>query len=366
MKYTAPALAIAVLILSGCSQQVANTKQLDDAAAKMAATGGASAADACEQANQSVSKGNDENLRFFAPLHMSQAIDSLKEGQKLILNKATASQGSQKCYKTIQLVKSGLDIKAKAQDMLKDSMAQHDQLRKVDSAKKYTKDIQVYLEDIQGLIQKIETGKINDALKDQAGLIKEMQETEIEIVLDINLTPVEAMLDKAEDADADELAEITFEKAEKELDSAKKYITANFRNHDEVIKTSEQAMRAAKHAFYVAKEVETLQKLEPAKAEEKVLYIESLLENVNKRFNQGEIIGHSLYEQADMLGKRVDAVLGVKVNAVAKTPDAKPVVSEIKPETPVAADATEETITPKADDVTSKAEASSEAVEATN
>jgi hypothetical protein len=346
MKHIASFLTVA-MILGGCSQEIANTKQLDDEAAKMASSSGMSAAEVCNQASQSVTSGNDADLRFFAPLHMEQAIENLKEGQKLLGTPQTASQGVQKCHKSIQLIKDGLSIKAKAKDMLKDAMAEHDQLRKVDSAKKYTKDIQDYLEDIQDLIKQIETGKINDAMKGQAELIKDMQETEIEIVLDVNLTPVEAMLDKAEDADADELAEVTFEKAEKELDSAKKYITANFRNNEEVRKTSEQAMLAAKHAYYVAKEVETLQKLEPAKAEEKVLYIESLLEGVNKRFNQGEIVGHSLYEQADILGKRVDAIIGVHTSTVVMAPEPKPATSEVKPETPQA-EATDNNTIPKA------------------
>ena len=44
-------------------------------------------------------------------------------------------------------------------------------------------------------------------------------------------------------------------------------------------------------------------------AEEKVLYVESLLESVNNKFKQGPVIGRSLYDQSIIIGQRLDALI---------------------------------------------------------
>ena len=107
-------------------------------------------------------------------------------------------------------------------------------------------------------------------------------------------------------------AEKTFEKAEVELESARKFIRVNYRNNSQVKTTSALAMRAAKHAFHVAKEVAELKDLKTGAAEEKVLYIESLLERINKKFNKDVVIGHSLYEQSTIIGDRLNALIDSK------------------------------------------------------
>lgn len=68
-------------------------------------------------------------------------------------------------------------------------------------------------------------------------------------------------------------------------------------------------MRAAKHAYFVAKEVNTIKELKADDAEDRILQFESLLEHINQRFNQGELIGNSLFDQSRIIGQRVDDLL---------------------------------------------------------
>ena len=308
-------LSVLVLSLSltGCmTQQIANTKHMDDAALKQAASSKQTPQQICEAASLAIAKADKEDLHFFAPLHLEQASDNLQEGQEKIKLKETQAQGVAQCFKVNKLIENGIAIKAKVKTSLKDSFVELNMLKTVDNEKKFTDDIQDHVEDVIDLVKEIEAGKMNEAMQGQAELLKEMLELEIEIVTAKNLTVVEVMLEKAEDADADELAEKTFDKAEKELESAKKFIQVNYRNNKQVEKASALAMRAAKHAFYVAKEVETLKELKPEMAEEKILYMETLLERVNKKFNQGVVIGNSLYEQSGIIGKRLDTLLEAK------------------------------------------------------
>jgi len=304
---------VATLFLTGCmSQQIANTKHMDDAALKQAASSTQTPQQICEAASVAVATANKEALHFYAPLHLEQASDALEDGQEQIKNKETQAEGVKKCFKVNKLVENGIAIKAKVKSSLSDSLAELAMLKKVDAEKKFTDDIQDYSDEIVDLVKEIEAGKMNEAMQGQAELLKDMLELEIEIVTAKNLNPVEAMIEKAEDVDADDLAEKTFEKAENELESAKKFIRANYRDNNQVEKTSALAMRAAKHAFHVAKEVETLKELKPEAAEEKVLYIESLLERVNKKFNKEVVIGYSLYEQSSIIGERLNTLIDGK------------------------------------------------------
>ncbi|MCK4704953.1 MAG: hypothetical protein KAT90_05700, partial [Gammaproteobacteria bacterium] len=253
-----------------------------------------------------------EELHFYAPLHLEQASEALEEGQEQIKDKETRAEGVKKCFKVNKLVDNGIVIKAKVKSSLSDSIAELDMLKKVDEEKKFTDDIQDYVDDVVDLVREIEAGQMNEAMQGQAELLKDMLELEIEIVTDKNLVPVAAMLEKAEDVDAEDLAEKTFEKAGNELESAKKFIRANYRNNEQVEATSALAMRSAKHAYHVAQEVETLKALKSDAAEEKVLYIESLLERINKKFNQDVVIGHSLYEQSSIIVQRLNDLIDGK------------------------------------------------------
>ncbi|MCW8956458.1 MAG: hypothetical protein OQL09_06215 [Gammaproteobacteria bacterium] len=294
------------------SPQIANTKLMDEEAAKQAASSTQSPQQVCEDASIAVSVAIKEDLHFYAPLHLEQAIDSLEQGQKKIKNKETESEGLKACFKVSNLVESGLDIKANVKLSLADALAELDVLKRIDEAKKYTGHIQDYSEDVIDLIKEIEAGKINEAMQGQAKLLKDMLGLEIKIVSEKNLAPVKAMLEKAEDAEADELAKITFKKAEQELQRAEKIIRANYRNEELVKNASAQALREARHAFYVAEEVKTLKELKPKATEEKILYIESLLERVNQKFNNQPVTGHSLYEQSTIISQRLEALIESK------------------------------------------------------
>lgn len=303
-------MVLLALLVSGCMQpQIANTKYMDELSYKEAANTKQSPQQICEAGSVAIAMGNKEKLHFYAPLHLAQAVNSLEEGQELIKNKETITQGLSQCFKVKKLIDNGVLIKAKVQVSLNDVLDELKQLKKVDSSKKFTDDIQDYIEDTIDLVKIIEAGKMNDAMQGQAELIKDMLELEIKIITEKNIAAVEAMIERAEDVDADDLASKTFEQAERELIRAKKFIRENYRDNAQVIAASNMAMLAAKHAYSVAKEVESLQQLKPDAAEDKVLYIESLLQAINKKLNKAVVIGASLDEQSDIIAQRVDSLV---------------------------------------------------------
>jgi hypothetical protein len=297
------------LTISGCmSQQIANTRDIDAAVDQRASKTEQTPQQLCEAASVAISQAHQAELQRYAPLHLEQANDSLSDGQKAIKSSdgLKIEAGARHCIKASQLIESGVQTAKRVKQALTDSIDQLAMLKQVDSQKKFADDIIDYEEDLVDLAETIEAGKMDQAMKDQADLLEDMQELEIEIVTYNHLTPVEVMLNKAEDADADDLAEKTFAKAEQELETAKKMIRGSYRDKAKVEKNSALAMRAARHAYYVAQEVEKTRELKPAAAEERVLYFEYLLQRINEKFQQDVVIGHSLYEQSSLIGERVD------------------------------------------------------------
>ena len=100
--------------LAGCmSQQIANTKNIDDTVLKQAAGSKQSPQQICEAASLTIAKADKENLHFFAPLHLAQASEHLQEGQENIKAKETQTQGMAQCFKVNKLVENGIAIKSK-------------------------------------------------------------------------------------------------------------------------------------------------------------------------------------------------------------------------------------------------------------
>jgi hypothetical protein len=303
-------ILIFTFILSSCmSEQIANIKHVDVSVSKQALNSTQAPHQVCESASMAIARANKESLYFFAPLHLEQASQSLENGLEQIKGKESVMDGVRSCFKTTKLIKNGMAIKVKVKSSLDDVLKELAMLKKIDREKAFADDIQDYVDDVIDLVKIIETGQMNEAMQDQAELLKEMLDLEVEIVTQKHLAPVVSMLEKAESIKAADLAEKTFKKAEIELENARKYIRFNYRNDKQVEITSSLAMRAAKHAFYIAKEVEVFKEMKPEVAEQKVLFVESLLERVNKKFKKNIVIGHSLYEQGDIVSARLESLL---------------------------------------------------------
>lgn len=303
-------LVCLVIGLSGCAtQQIADSKQLDAAAKAQALSSLESPQQVCKLASQAVAESRKAELEFYAPLHLKQAIKALENGRKYIQNIETESIGKQACFKANKLVAKGITVKFEVKASLNYVLEELDILRKVDVKNQFSDEIQDIVDDVINLIKRVEVGMLAVAIKQQASLVEDMRELEVEIVLHRYIKPVEAMLEKAKRAGAYVLAKRTFEQAEKEMTVARRVIKEKYRDKGKVEAASENALREARHAYYVAREVEKLQIVKPEEAEQRILYIESLLENVNKKFNDVKVVGHSLEDQSTIIAERVNGLL---------------------------------------------------------
>lgn len=303
------------IVLTGCvSQQIANTKKIDDSVLKMASQSKLSVKEACTNASIALSEGDKEDLHYYSPLHMRQAKESLEAAQDVMSSHdpLVKKQALVNCLKVDKLITDGIAIKAKALSKLDRSFKQLEMLKDVDNNHLFTEDIRDFKDDIKDIIETIEAGKMNQAMQEQEELMADMREQEIEIVLSKHMPLIESALDKAEDMDAEKYAEVTYEKAEKEIEATVKYINQNYRNNKAVKKAVDHAVLACKHAYFISEEVQTLEGMKPNLAEQRVLHYESLLTRINKSLALKPAYGQSLYSQSVSIAKAVESIKASK------------------------------------------------------
>jgi hypothetical protein len=128
------------------------------------------------------------------------------------------------------------------------------------------------------LIELIEKGQIADAIRGQTPLLAEMSKLELKTIINIHLSEAEALIEKADDINAEKYAPVSFKKAQDVFLEATTFISKNYRNHKEVKKRGEQALWEAKYAYFVALESKKLMQLELRESEH---YVLNLLNNQN-------------------------------------------------------------------------------------
>lgn len=296
-----------ISLVSGCANnKIANTEILSEQAKQQAITSTLNPQEAILKAAKAIEKSQEAQLHFFAPLHYSAAQEALSEAQDLLTSSKEPSLILEQTFKVDTLLIAAYKNKTSVLSTLNKSLEHKKILEDLGSPQVLPEAFQDTVDDLKDLIKEIEGGYIDKALKGQAELLAQMTEVEIATLKKQHLSPVESMIDKADSIDADEFAEKTFRQAESTLASANIYIEKNFRNREGVKQTGLDALNAASHAYFIAKEASELVELKRADAEKKALYFESLLERINKNVGIPNLNTLSLYDQSVKLASALE------------------------------------------------------------
>lgn len=303
--YTVVLLSLSLVIMNGCSSnKLKNTKLLADAAKKQAETSVITPQQAFEEAAASIKNAKDQELDFFAPIHSEEANLSYAEAQKLLSSKSSSTKILEECFKVKQLVLAGIKHKSQVKITLARSVEHLNIVKEIGAEQFFRDEYKDRKGDVKELIIMIEKGDTKDAVKEEKEVLEKLSELEVKTIFAKYISPAEEMLKKAKTEKADELAEVTYKKAEEEIKNADAYVKANYKNHSAVEKVGASALRAANHAYYVAKEVVELDGMKPKLAEQRVLYIESLFTKITQSMNIDSGIGKSLYEQSKYISSK--------------------------------------------------------------
>ncbi|MFV1873887.1 MAG: hypothetical protein ACMZ64_11260 [Oleiphilus sp.] len=355
---------LTITLLAGCANsKIANTDILSQQAKQLASQSDLSPQAAILASAKDIEQSRQDELHFFAPLHYGAAQEALTEAQSLLNSKADNALVLEQTFKVSSLLKSAYTNKTTVLSALEKSLAHKQVLEELGSPEVLPDAFQDTVDDLKDLIKEIEGGFLDKAAKGQADLLSAMTDVEINTLKKQHLSQAESMLDKADSVDADDFAETTFEQAEQTLESATKFIEKNYSDRDGVRKTGLEALYAASHAYFIAKESAELIELKPSDAEKKALYFESLLARINKSVGVENLSTMSLYDQSVRLAEEIETAF--KRTEANETNDViQPAAStetvqlEAMPETivletrPIADDSSEENIEPSSADST--------------
>ena len=169
------------------------------------------------------------------------------------------------------------------------------------------------MESLTEVIEEIEQGKLNDAKNSEVDLIEDMIDLEVATLKVTHLNEAFSFFERASDIDADELAELTYDKASNTLDSAVNFIETSYRDREGVKAAGINALIAAKKAYYVAVETENLVKMAPEAAEKHMLNTMELFNKMHLAAKGSDIVPDKLFNQSETI---VNAIKELKYKAM--------------------------------------------------
>lgn len=262
----------------------------------------------------SLRNSSEENMPFYAPLNWKLATDSLTAALKLKEKGAPEAEIRQQLLVAEQAYSAMAPNKQRALDELPDVIEYFKFLQKMGAAAAYPKDYAELISDLRDLIARLDRADVAGAQKDKQSLLSDMRDVEVKTLTFQQLSAADIALDQAEDMDADDDAEQSYDTAEASIKRARQIIKDNPRNLDTVREASRKAYIDAKHAIAVAQEVQSLEKkldgakIEPEALERLVLQFESYLIDVVNGMGLPELRYLPLSEQAATLARLGKAI----------------------------------------------------------
>ena len=296
-------------ILTACSSApIKDTSLIEQTAQNIVETGQQSSADILENARTLQIQAQQADLYLYSPKHMAQAEEAMvkaeqanklqKPDQEIITHSLTAKT----------LFERGLKIKPQVEQTLSPSFEAISMLKEINSHQLLKSDFDDLEDEVKDLVMLIEDGKNNEASQDQVGLLKDVTQLEIATLKKAYLEPAQKALEKAEDADAEDYASKTFEKAEKSIEKFELTIESQYKNRELIKNTSIQNVHSSQHAENIAKAAKPLLKLNNETAEQHILFIESLLDRIKTAIEHDDITHLPLNNQSIALAQSVETL----------------------------------------------------------
>ncbi len=309
-------IILSVSLLNACSAPITkDTSSIQQSAIALAQDTQLSPQQVLEETRDLQIEAQREDLYFYSPTYITQAEREIRLAEKAFKEKLSNQQIIAYALTGKQLLKRGLETKQVVLVQLKLSLDGLEMLAQLKTDSLLAGDYADIQDDIKDLIVLIEQDNTASALKDQNGVLADIHQLEIKTLKKIHLNPVEHALDKADDADAEDYANRSFEAAEKATERLEIFIEQNSTNRDAIKIQAKQALHIAQHAQHVSIAAQPLLKLKPESAEQHVLFIEKLMARIGNALKQNEI-NHlpldsqsiALAQAAETLGKQAKAL----------------------------------------------------------
>jgi len=281
---------------------------------------------------QSIKKGEEDGLNFFAPETFKRTIyyrDKVNKNIQKGQNRAEIIRESELLKKYLN---ESYSLKETLSLELKDILEVNNFLRKLNAHATYKKDYDTFQKRIANIIEKYEEKPDQDAFKDRNPLLADMQKIEAQATIDIVLAPARNIFADMKERSLDKTAPASLIQAQDIYRSSEASIWKDCRNQENLIRVGTKSLFWAKRAKHISEETLRLKELKKDDFEAVVLDAEKRLYSIDTALGTEDFRDRSLNEHAAALVR--EAKKRINADAGAANQGEKPAV-EVKSDRPM-------------------------------
>ncbi len=296
-------------LVSACSAPaVKDTLLIQQSAQEQAKKSGLSSQEVMDETRDLQILAQREDLYFYSPTYIAQAEDEIRDAESAFKDKLPEQKIITHALTGQQLLKRGLENKKTVLIQLKLSLDGLALLESLKADTLFASDYSDVQDDTKDLVILIEQGNTTQALKDQNGVLSDIADVEIKVLKKTYLNQAELALEKAVDADAEDFAPISIEKASLAVEKLATFIESNRKQLEAIDAETQKAIHLAQHAEHVSIAVEPMLKFKITDAEQHILFIEKLMTRIGNAFNQQDVTHLPLDNQSIALAQAAETV----------------------------------------------------------
>lgn len=267
-------------------------------------------------------KAKADGLPFYTPLHMAKAQKLIDDAEKKN-KKAQLPEDKQRVIamslEAGTLVGNAYEKKELIEIEFTPLINHLDVLKEVGTNTVLPEHYHKAESRLQDVFREVEGGLLKKAHSKALKVQLYFGKLEADTLRKKHLQAAKSMLNKAKSVDAKNFATKSFKKAKAAIEVADKFIDKNYSDRKGVISISTEAYHAAAKAYYVALEAEKIVAIDEEKAEQYILYVESLFKTINQN---GAIVpnltSNSLYVQSTELAAAIKLLQNQGAQSVAE------------------------------------------------
>jgi len=248
-------------------------------------------------------KQQQQKLDFYAPKHYSTAGKAIKEAKNLLSSNGPRDQVVQKVAVAEAVLNNGEIVVRRVKDILNEELDLKDKLDSLQAESVYRSEYSSLLDRLNGIIQEIETGKVNGNDENRAKLIKDMRMLSQRSIRYNAMHEPQEILKRVKYRGGEQLAPITFQDAIDVFKRAEQFIEQNPNYETGIEQIGNEALFAAKRALYITEQVAALSQKVNLSPEQIILDEEYRLNRVARELVNDDFRDNPLEVQSELLAK---------------------------------------------------------------
>ncbi|KZZ43164.1 MAG: hypothetical protein MK185_08275 [Saccharospirillaceae bacterium] len=300
---------LALVLLSGCSNKIANFEAISQTAKRDAAVADESAARTIQHAQSKIDLARSEKLEFYAPRHLELAQEQLLEAQEMHTGGEPDGPVKTVAMTSIRTLDAGLETKRNILEQLKPTLDHRGVLLKIKADQFFPTDFAGLEQTLREMIDLMEDSQTLEVRKRQKELLARMHQVEVNTIEYIQLKPVKDQLERIDARGGSSVAPISWDTAQKALMQSQALIAKTPRAKGAIAKATVAATRAAEHAAVITDLSNEILDADSDVAEGIALRMERWLYRISVALKHDDIRHEPLADQAAEYASAIEAVM---------------------------------------------------------